>query len=256
MKQELKNLSGAVKPYEEVMRLFESEYQVHYNSMLEEYKERKNALELSRDRKADEYRFINAIIQANTASGSGSISPAAVIGVERELAALNFETIGASFTLDYWRKSLSEGQLLAILGEILNYFLSQFQVKENLTDIQMGQIALKLMSSQPNLRIRELVYVLNSALKGEYGPTYQRIGIDTILGWLSKFYEQSAEYLELKVTNSRKEESRGESPWLEMDKKLKAYEKEQREKKVINDRVWQQEKRDLAVEKHKTEMGL
>lgn len=222
--------------------------------MIEEYKDREEHLVLRRDRQVEEYKFMNSVVNINTLALKGEVSPAALMAVEKELAGLNFENIAASFTLDFWRTQYSENMIVPVLCDIMSYFLRQFQVKEMLTDIQIMQLVIKLLAAQPKLRIMELVFVLREALAGAYGPTYQRIGIDTLLGWLSKFYEESAAHLECRVVNAKQTESRGESPWLVIEKQMKQYESEQREKKKIVDKIWKKQERERTVADYKEQV--
>lgn len=221
--------------------------------MVHEFTTRKELLLQRRDRQVEEYNFLHSImnlntqIQKNEADPRSDVNPSAIIAVEKELAGLNFETVGASFTLEYWRIQFGENMIVPVLCDVLHYFLRQFQVKEMLTGVQIMQLVIKLLAAQPKLRVMELVFVLNGALAGEFGDKdgtshFQRIGIDTLLGWLSRFYEQSASHLECKVVNSKPTESRGEAPWLEVEKRMKQYETEQREKKQIAEKIWGIEK--------------
>lgn len=221
---------------------------------MERYREEKQELMQRRDRQIEEFKFIHSIMNLNTLMLQNKVHPAALMAVEKELAGLNYETIGASFTLDYWRTQFGENMIVPVLCDVMSYFLRQFQVKEMLTDVQVMQIATRLLVAQPRLRIAELVFVLNEALKGTYGPTYQRIGIDTLLEWLNKFYEGSAGYLETKRVNIKPEDSRGEQPWKVLEDKLKRYETEQREKKSIAEKVWGIEKQKRKVQEHKDEV--
>lgn len=219
--------------------------------MVEEYKGRKHNLQLICDRKIEEYKFINLIIQVN-----GQPSTTAVMQLETQLAQLNFENIAASFTLDYWKVEYGNHMIIPIISDVMLYFLRQFQVKEIITDIQVVQLAVKLLSQQPKLRVMELVFVLNGALSGEFGAKegishFQRIGIDTILGWLTKFYEQSAYYLECKNQNNKPDESRGDAPWLAIEKQMKQYEAEQRRKKDITEKIWGIEKQQREAQEYK-----
>jgi hypothetical protein len=125
--------------------------------------------------------------------------------------------------------------------------------------VQVLQLAIKLLSQQPKLRIMELVFVLNGALAGEFGAKegsshFQRIGIDTILGWLTRFYEQSSLHLEQRVTSLKQDESRGDAPWEVVERQMKAYQREQREKKDITEKVWGIEKRAKQIEEYKANL--
>lgn len=248
---QLQSGGGQLKTLDEFTQLCESEFAVKHNAMIAEYKERKNNLQLSKERKVAEYSFINDIVSLNTLIQNNEVNTELVMKLESELAQLDFENIAASFPLDYWRVEFGEKFIVPIICDVVNYFLNQFQVKEMLTDVQIVQLSIRLLASQPRLRVMELVYVLKEALAGTYGPTYQRVGIDTIQGWLAKFYEQSAIHLETKRMNGKPEESRGSAPWVEQEKMLKKYEQEQRDKKAITDKVWHMESQNRKVEEHK-----
>jgi hypothetical protein len=245
-----------LKTLEQFKQLCESEYHVKHNAMVEEYRTKKDFLIQRRDRQVEEYKFLQDIMNLNTLQIKNEVHPAAIMAVEKELAGLDYETIAASFPLDYWRIQFGENMIVPVLCEVVSYFLRQFQVKEMLSDVQIMQLVIKLLAAQPKLRVLELVFILNKALAGEFGDKegtshFQRIGIDTLLGWITRFYESSAAYLECKVVNNKPTESRGESPWLEQEKKIKQYEAEQREKKLITEKIWGIEKRNREVQDHK-----
>lgn len=240
-----------VKTIEQFKEICESEYLVKYNAMVEEYKERRLSLEKRRDRQIQEYTFIGNIANLNSITSDGkNLNPALMMQVEKEIAALDFDNVGASFTLDYWTGQFGE-MIVPIVCDVIHYFVKQFQVKEKLTDVEIFQLTTKIIVNQPRLRLMELVYVFREALAGKYGPTYQRIGIDSVLGWLSKFYEDSANHLEMRTVNSKQDESRGDRPWELLERKIKDYETEQRTKKQVVDKVWGIEKRKVEVDNYK-----
>lgn len=206
--------------------------------MIAEFKGKKEHLQLLCDRKIEEFKFIDSIVKVNTSIINSQPDTAGVMSMELKLASLDYENIAASFPLDYWRVEYGEQLIIPILCDTMSYFLRQFQVKEVLSDAQIMQLAIKLLSAQPKLRIMELVFVFNQALQGAYGPTYQRIGIDTILGWLTKFYEESAIHLENKIQNSKQDESRGSAPWEAEKKQMEKYAEEQRKKKTVTEQIW------------------
>lgn len=218
--------------------------------MVDEFKGRRDNLAKICDRKIAEFKFIGTIIAANDPDIDKSL--AAVGSVENMLASLDYDSCAASFTLDFWRKEYGENLITGIISDVIDYFLKQFQVKETLTDVQIMQLAIKLLHAQPYLRINELVFVLNNAICGKYGPTYQRIGIDTILTWLGRFYEDSAIYLESKSINTKPDEARGDAPWEVQARQLQAYETEQRKKFAINNRLLNEQKeKDKMKERQK-----
>ncbi len=245
-----------IKTLTEFKSLCEAEFKVRHNALVDEYRERNRALAQTRDRKVDEYNFIMQIINLNTLTQTGGINAGALMQVEQQIAALDYENLAASYSLQFWREQYGEQMIVQVLCDVMNYFLQQFQVKEMLNDVQIIQLASKLLSSQPKLRIRELVFVLNNAVQGKYGPTYQRIGIDTILQWLNRFYEDSAAHLENLRLNTKPEQARGAEPWHEIEKRLQRYETEQREKKRITEKVYGFEKRKNEIEEYKNNMTI
>jgi len=227
----------------------EAEYAARHAEMVGEYKKQNENLQKQRDLKVAEYGLMWGIFELNRsmrprASEEAeqrrreSFTPYPLVELERRLADLNYESVGESFTLAFWRAQFGDNYILQVLSEVISYFLYQFEVKEKLTDEQVMQFVAKLLAHHTTLRIKELVFVLNNALCGKYGPHYQRIGIDTILGWLNAFYEDSTAYLEGQLSQMKKESTQGSYPWLEMEKSINRYADEQRAKKRVHDRIW------------------
>lgn len=224
--------------------------------MIAEYREREQQLQLRKKRLVEEFTLMNEIININTLGAEGKTNPAAIMRVERLLAELDLDNVAASYTLDYWRTQWGENMIIPIVCEVMDYFLKQFEVKEKLTDTQLLQLAIKLIAAQPLLRVRELIFVLREALAGSYGPTYERVGINRILEWLNKFYQQSCEHLEQRMANQNKDEARGDTPWEVLERRMKAYHDEQMKKREICKKVWGSEDQKARVENYKQQIGL
>ena len=234
-------LSGddkAIKPAEDFAAFCLADYQLLEKNLLDEYNEKYEHLQKLRDRKIKEYNFMLLVVGANVRQQQMLVDMDATIELEQQLAALSFDNVGASYTLQNWRSNIGEKQLIVILCEVMNYFIYQFEIKSKLTEQQILHLSIRLISAQPHLRILELVFVLQRALNGDYGQTYNHIGIDTILGWLNRFYHESADYTEGRIQNMRIDEARGTQPWLEEEKRLVKYRDGQLEKKRINDAIW------------------
>lgn len=239
---------------EQFEQLCHDEYTVKHNAIADDYRQRRQHLQQRQQQQVAEYKFMHSLLQLNTLALHRQTDPALVMQVEQQLAALNYHTVLQSFTLQHWRTQFGESFILPVLADVLNYFLCQFTVKHNLTDLQIAQLVSKLLAQQPHLRIMELVYVLNQALAGTYGPTYQHIGIDTLLGWLTQYYSHSAAHLEHHTINHKPEEARGLQPWRMAEQQLKQYEQQQRQKKAIAERVWQHEARAREVQQYKDQI--
>jgi hypothetical protein len=247
----LKSLSGGKivpKTSDEFQTLVEAE--VHHNLALldDEFSARRESMLRSAETKIAEYELMAAIIEANTAEQNGQVNPALLMKIETQGAGLNYDNVAASYQLLFWQKQYGEQMLAPVLAEIIGYFVKQFQVKESLTHEQAYLLATKLIAFHPHLRIKELIFVLNNALNGLYGPTYQRIGIDTILSWLSKFFEDSSLHLETKMANGKPDESRGEMPWQVLERRTKQYQDEIKRKAETNTKVFAAEKRKREIE--------
>lgn len=234
--------SPAVLSLTDFTELCHCDFKVQENRLMEELNDRYTHLQKLRDLQITEYDFMLRLVQANSAQLQGQMALSLTLTLEQQLAALGYDNAGTSLTLKYWRSQLGERQLIILLCDIINYFLYQFEVKEKPTEVQIMQLSCKLLAAQPHLRILELVFVLQQALHGHFGQTYARIGLDTLLGWLNKFYHHSADYLEGKMANNKTHESRGTQPWVEEEKNLARYRNQQLEKKRICDTVWQQAK--------------
>jgi hypothetical protein len=239
--QSLANPFGGVKEFADKLK---SQLEISKGAELMQYEERVMALENSSKRKLEEYKLMYGFVEANKLNEDKTdlANPTAIAWVEGEVAKIDLEACFYSLTLRQWNNE-TPANFGAALSDIMNYFFRQFEVKEKLTSTQVLQLSIKLLAAQPNLKLKELMYVLNSALQGKYGPTYQRVGIDSILQWLNAYYEESAGWLESLKVNGKQEESRGETPWEVEEKRLKKYEDEQRQKQRIVQRVWGEEKK-------------
>ncbi len=251
-KNQLANPGGTdIRNLQQFQTICEAEFTVRHYALIAEFKGRKQQLLDIKERKLKEYEFIFGIINLNTQMNEGKLNPTAAMQIEKQLSEITFEQAMQSQTISYWQKEFGDGFIIPTICDLLNYFLRQFTVKEMLDGNGIMMLASKLIVSQPHLRIKELVMCLNKALKGDFGPTYQRIGMDTIMQWLTKFYEGTSTDLECRNVNNKPDESRGEQPWLEVEKKLERYREEQESKKNISEKIWGIEKRKREVEEHK-----
>lgn len=240
-----------IKTLQQFTDICESECNLRIQNLVEEFKGRKEQLLRIKETRLNEYKFMHGIIAINTMMNNNNVDPAALMQVERELANLTYDGAMNSQPMSYWQKEFGDSFIIPIVSDLLNYFLRQFTVKESLSGIQIMQLAARLITAQPHLRIKELVMLMNNALSGKYGPTYQRIGIETVMEWLTKYYEDSSKAIECKVVNSKQDESRGEQPWQVVEKDLKRYKEEQEAKKAIAEKVWGIEKRKREVVEYK-----
>ncbi len=227
-----------IQTTEEFTHLVLCDFKVKEAALLQQYNDRYIHLQVLRDRQIEEYTLLNSIVEANSMLLKKQPDTTALMQLENQLAALSYDNISGSFTLRDWQTQFGDKLFIPLLSDLLLYFINQFEVKERLTHVQIMQMACKLLSSEPMLRVKELLFVLHRSISGHYGQVYNRIGLDMVLGWLRKFYHESADHLEGRMQNMRQHETRGLQPWVEQEKQLQRYKSEQLEKKRINERVW------------------
>lgn len=213
-----------------------------------EFAEKQELLINSAERKIAEYEFIGRIIEANSNEYAGAVNPQLLMQIEIRCAGLNYDNVCASYQLSYWQRQYGEHIIMPVLCDVISYFLRQFQVKENLSDNQVMLMATKLLALHPQLRLMELIFVLTNALNGVYGPTYQRIGIDTILVWLQQFFKDASQHLETKMSSKQPDENRGEMPWHLIEQRAKQYQEEINRKAEANSKAFAAEKRKREIE--------
>ena len=231
----------------------ESEYQVKYENLLDEYKAKKSGLVQFKDLKIEESKFISQIVDVNTAMLDNRLQAPELIKLELAMSDIDYNTANKSMTLDFWRKEIGEGKAITITCDIMSYFFRQFTVKEKLDGAQIMQLAIKLYTLHPSLKIKELIHCLSLALNGNYGAFYERISISKVSEWLSQYYEDSAVNAETEYYKNKSTESRGASIVDPMEVELRNFEKLQKAKKQIVDDVYKAEKSKEAKEKRNEE---
>lgn len=60
----------------------------------------------------------------------------------------------------------------------------------------------EIINQYPNLEIAELSIALREGITGKYGPTYNRIAIDTIGTWIKAYYQVSWPEIERRAVNA------------------------------------------------------
>lgn len=244
-------LYGALSTIEEFKTLMKAEYSHGIALLEEEFNERALRVKSDLKRKEFEFTFFSEIIEANTAKANGSINIAKIALIEKRIANITFLAAFESISLKEWIKYYGESKIIPVVCDILSYFLNQITVKEAITGQQLVQLVVRLCAAYPHVKIVELIFVFNKVLIGEY-EHYQRIGIDTILGWISRYYEESSTYMEALHINNRQGESRGEAPWIAVERNLQRYREEQERKKEISQSIWKKE-RDFQNERESIE---
>lgn len=229
-------------------------YNHQRNNLIAEFRHRDQSLRAYAEMKCVELEMLAGIVALNSANNEGKVDPMMIMKVEKELAGISYLQALNSMTLRGWQVELGDARFFGLLCDVLHHFLRQFQVKEMMSGNQIMTLASRLAVVNSQLKVKELIMVLSGALEGKYGVSdsgshFQRIGIDTVLGWISKFYEESAAALEVEYAKQKPESSQGDpSVWVIPERKLQAYKQDQQAKKAIVDQVWQKENRQATVD--------
>jgi hypothetical protein len=236
-------LSEKPKTLEQYELSLKSDFTVKKNNMIAEFRERENMMLAIVEVKLSEYEIISAIVNMNTEMNSGNPTPESMLRVAEFLSQINFDSAMRSMPLRIWEAELGKQFLLPVICDIVNYFIRQFKVKESVSGAEIMQYSIDLMFRNPELRIKELIMIFRDALSGKFGSTFQRIGIDTLYEWESKYFERAANHLESKVSSEKIGESRGQIAVDPMDERIKRYAEEVGKKKAISDHFWKREER-------------
>lgn len=236
---------GADSHKSDLKALLSANYTHEVHLLQEEHEERLNVLKMRFDRKVFEWEFFSQIIEANSANYGNKIDVEKIGRIENRISKITFLTAYESITIREWVKDCNEKEVIVMVADVIAYFLNQISVKEVMTGAQVMQLSSRLIASQPYLKVVELIFIFNKVLMGEY-EHFQRIGIDTVLGWITRYYDESSDYMEQLRINERKGESRGETPWLAAEQTLKRYKEQQQQKKEIWDKIWNAENKKAA----------
>lgn len=256
--------SGGLKSKEEFSSLMQAEYTQGLADLKEEFNDRSLKLKNSLKQKEFEYSFFAEIIEVNTANRSGNVAANLVAAVEKRIGDIDYLSAYESHTVSQWKYYYGEAKIIPVICDIVSYFLNRMSAKEFLSGGQLMAMVVGLVSAYPQLKIVELIFIMNKAMIGHYGH-FQRIGVDVILGWITQYYDESSAYMEAHRISEKKGESRGESPWLVYERKFDRYRDEQLRKKEIVDSVWKkaegnraaieaQESRNKAIENYKVSL--
>lgn len=209
-----------------------------FKALKERTYEALDALFKQTENQVREVELMKSITRANFQVLRGHQCPELLLDIIEQLAELNYPNVGASFDLDFWCRQYGREGFAPIFSDIIQYFIRQLEVTENLTDEGLAYLAHTLLANLPQLKIKELLFVLNKAVNGEYEATGNRVGVDTVLGWLSQYYHESATHLQATLYNYTPE-----NPDDTRRQQLQHYETQQREKQRLVDEVWERERK-------------
>jgi len=185
--------------------------------------------------KYQELKNLLAIANLNKSITNQNPDNTAILAVTEYLVSLDTQNALKSRPIRLWRAEFGDSRFISMLVQILLYFFRQFTVKENLTEVQLMQLAMQIVAGRPNMRMKELLLMLRRASEGRYGSTYQRIGIDTFNQWCILFEQEITMQIEVDNTAANPSEKRPATAWEEQASKQRAYEVVNRAKKEFWD---------------------
>lgn len=98
-------------------------------------------------------------------------------------------TVQKSFDGKAIRVLESAGEnIFDVLNALLSVTAKALNVKENLNNFQAMDIIQTLISDYKDVKIDEFVYIFKQGKKGIYGPHYNKLDIETIIGWINGYF--------------------------------------------------------------------
>lgn len=82
------------------------------------------------------------------------------------------------------------------LGNLITFTCAQFNIGKNMNDVQVAILANDLLKTYWHWRFDEFVYVFGQAVRGIYGPVYDRIDAPTVGEWCRKYEADRGAMLE------------------------------------------------------------
>lgn len=216
--------------------LCDLEFEQKHEQMIVEYKERKASLVAFRDMKKDEYQLLTLLANLNTALIEKKRAIELIDTFQTQVSAISYETSVRSLSIGKWRSEIGS-KITGVVCDILDYFLRQFNVKENLNTQQIMMLASKIVNESPDLKVKELLHCLNLAVNGEYGETYNHIGVSDIAGWLKKYYEAQAVDRENKYYANKQNSVNGVAVWEKKEREFKDWEKGEKRKAEVKAKI-------------------
>lgn len=193
-----------------------------------EFKERKSDLLAKSEGFVQEYKIVASMAFVN----SGKATADVIVNIETMLS----EKWKSVSLLD-WEKELTFNKMLVFVCEIFNYFLSSHKTKTTLEGAELLQLVAKIYVHDKQLKVCDLIGILNNARKGNYGTDYNRVDENTFFNWMKLYKEGKSIELETEKINSKPEQSNVRELRDPKQDELEMYERMQRAKKDIRDKV-------------------
>lgn len=135
-----------------------------------------------------------------------------------------------SSSIRYWRKHMSENELISSLSIIFKRFLGKLKVKDNMTDGEIISLCVKIIFNYPNTKLAELIYILNKVATGGYVVNNFKIDETEFFKWVDQFnaedvQQRESDYYATKTTGTNAgfaDDSKEKREKYKQDKLMKA----------------------------------
>lgn len=141
-------------------------------------------------------------------------------------------------------KAQDDQLLFDAINNLLYATSLALNVKEKLNDFQAFDLVHMIINDWPFAKFEQLVYLFKKGKKGDYGPHYNKLDIETVTNWLNSFFN-GYEYLDhLQKLNEHKVEEtpltdEQKNKWKEIVANFTTFQREKKtnEKATIVNRV-------------------
>lgn len=94
------------------------------------------------------------------------------------------------------RKFVHEQAKIFVMARMAKMILKYFSsVQDKITPAELQLAAELFVEEYPKIRLTEVDLIFRSAAKGAYGPTYEKISMERIMGWAKAYFEARQKWL-------------------------------------------------------------
>ena len=87
-----------------------------------------------------------------------------------------------------------------VMSRIVRNISKFWKGMEKIISPELSQMAAEMITEDyPGLKLTEIDLIFRNAVMGKYGPTYENLNIERVLGWFHKYWADRAVYAEQKA---------------------------------------------------------
>lgn len=110
--------------------------------------------------------------------------------------------------ISFYAKHLGMDSVLAVIELHLVSLNAAVNVKQQLNEFQIKEIAIEILATHYYLNMVEIGYIFRKAKRGEYGKLYGVLNMVDILSWFSTYAEERVNlYINKQMANRFKDDS-------------------------------------------------